>query len=138
MGKHINPVRTAVRGTPAYAAGEYLYKNGATSPRQLFAAVDFGGKSTPPEEALQRSLAYGWLIEREGKIDISTYARGHFDKLAGIEPVQPVGQIAAVRTSPDVFTRPPLSKKYIPNPRGTRQDIPAWSVRTGASFHTKA
>lgn len=129
MGKHINPTRAAGRGTPAYAAGEYLYKNGATTARRLFEVVDFGRKSTPKEEALQRALSYGWLIERDGMIDISPSARAHFDKLAGIEVVESVGQIAAVRTAPDVFTRPPLSKKYIPNPRGTRQDIPAWSVR---------
>ena len=136
MGKHINPTRTVGRGTAAYAAGEYLYKNGATPARQLFEVVDFGRKSTPKEEALQRALSYGWLIDRDGKIDISPSARAHFDALAGVEVAQPVGQIAAVRQAPDVFTRPPLSKKYIPDPRGTRQDIPAWSHRAaGTSFH---
>ena len=138
MAKHINQTRTASRGTAAYAAGEHLYEHGAMTTRQLFAAVDFSGKSTPPEEALQRAMTYGWLLEHNGKIDISPTAQAHFDALAGVEVVKPVGQIAAVRTPADVFTRPPLSKKYIPNSRGTRQDIPAWSVRTGQSFYTKA
>lgn len=138
MAKHINQTRIASRSTVAYAAGEHLYRQGTMTARQLFAAVDFSGKSTPPEEALQRAMSYGWLLERDGKIDISPSARAHFDALAGVEVVQPVGQIAAVRTPPDVFARPPLSKKYIPNPRGTRLDVPDWSVRAGMAFHTRA
>jgi len=134
MGKHVNPTRVAGRGTAAYAAGEYLYKNGAMPVRELFAAVDLGRKSTPKDEALQRALTYGWLIERNGKIDISPSACAHFNALAGVEVVTPVGQIAAPRQPVDVFARPPLSKKYIPNPRGTRHDVPAWSVRDKASF----
>lgn len=138
MGKHINPNRVASRGTAAYAAGEYLYKHGAQTAQGLFAAIDFTRKSTPPEEALQRALSYGWLLDRDGKIDISPFARAHFDKLAGVEVIRPAGQIAALRESVNVFTRPPLSKKNMPNSRGIRQDIPAWSVRSGQSFHTKA
>jgi len=137
MAKQISQPRLAQHNSPAYAAGEYLYKNGPKLARQLFAVVQFGGKNLPDEEALQHVLSYGWLVVRGDKIDISSHARAHFDALAGIEPVQPVGQIAAARTS-NVFASPGLSKKYIPNPRGTRQDIPEWSVRTGASFHTKA
>ena len=138
MGKQINPSRTASRGTPAYAAGEYLYKHGPQSTPTLFAAVDFSGKSTRPEEALQRAVSYGWLLDRDGKIDISPSARAHFDALAGIVVVPYVGQIAAAREVANVFTRPPLSKKHIPNPRGLRQDIPPWSVRSDASFKTVA
>lgn len=35
---------------------------------------------------------------------------------------------ATVRTV-NVFTRPPLSKRYMLNPRGTRDDVPEWSKR---------
>ncbi|WP_306393406.1 hypothetical protein [Telluria beijingensis] len=91
----------------------------------------------PKEDAIQRAMTSGWLTEQaDGRINLSQAARAHYDKLVGLEVVEYVGQIAAVRTPPDVFARPPLSKKYIPNPRGTRRDIPAWSLRAaGTSFH---
>lgn len=137
MGKHTNQSRIATRGSAAYAAGEYLYEHGPMLAAQLFSIVKFGGQSLPEEEGLQRALSYGWLVQRGDKIDVSSHGRAHFDALSGRAPVQPVGQIAAPRTA-NVFASPGLSKCFIPNPRGTRQDIPAWSVRTGQSFHTKA
>jgi len=138
MPTHQN-IRVPKKGQAAAIAGEHLYGTGPLAARDLLAAVDFGGKSMPKEDALQRAMTSGWLMEQaDGRINLSQAARSHYDKLAGLEEVEYVGQIAAVRMPPDVFTRPPLSKKYIPNPRGTRQDIPAWSVRTDQSFHTKA
>jgi len=133
-----NAIRTAPRNGASYAAGHHLHKNGPLTEGELFAAIPFGSRSTPAEDVLQRALTSGWLsLRQDGKIDISSFARAHYDQLAG-EAERPVGQIAAVRTPADVFARPPLSKKHIPNPRGTRLDIPDWSVRTGQSFHTKA
>lgn len=133
-----NSIRTAPRNGTSYAAGEYLHKNGPQTERALFAAIPFGSRCTRAEDVLQRALTSGWLsLLPDGRIGISSFARAHYDQLSG-EAELPVGQIAAVRTPADVFARPPLSKKYIPNPRGTRQDIPVWSVRTGASFFTKA
>lgn len=138
MTKHSNP-RPAQRGTTAFVAGEHLYKHGPMTERELFTAIDFGSKATVKADALQRSLRSGWLTEQQdGKIAISLYARVFYDRMAGIEPVKHVGQVAAPRQHTDVFTRPALSKKHIPNVRGTRVDIPAWSMRSGTFFHTKA
>jgi len=132
-------LRRALRGTAADVAGAYLHKNGPQTTRTVFAIAGFARKLSERRRSLQAAIRSGWLLENAaGDIDITDFARAHYDKLAGEKPVEPVGQIAAVRTVPDVFARPPLSKKYIPNPRGTRQDIPAWSVRTGTTFHTKA
>lgn len=38
----------------------------------------------------------------------------------------------------NVFASQGLSKQYIPNRRGPRADVPAWSVRETVSFQTKA
>lgn len=133
-----NGTRTAMRGTAAYAAGAYLHKHGPMNQHALFALIDMGHKTSHQEDTLRRAIRSGWLLEQDdGKISISSFARAHYDKLEG-EKARPVGQIAAMRQPADVFARPPLSKRFIPDPRGTRQDIPAWSVRTGQSFHTKA
>lgn len=130
-----NGTRTAMRGTAAYAAGAYLHKHGPMNQHALFAVVDMGHKTGHQEDTLQRAIRSGWLLEQDdGKISISRFARAHYDQLEG-EKARPVGQIAALRQPADVFARPPLSKRFMPNPRGTRQDIPDWSVRTGASFH---
>ena len=133
-----NTTGRAKRGTASYAAGEHLHKHGPMSPHALFAVVDMGHKSGHQEDTLQRGIRSGWLVQQDdGKISISNFACAHYDKLEG-EKVRPVGQIAAMREHVDVFTRPALSKKYMPNPRGLRQDIPAWSVRNGTTLHTKA
>lgn len=133
-----NGTRTAMRGTAAYAAGAYLHKHGPMNQHALFAVVDMGHKTGHQEDTLQRAIRSGWLLEQDdGKIGISSFARAHYDQLEG-EKARPAGQIAAMRQPADVFARPPLSKRFIPNPRGTRQDIPAWSVRSGASFKTVA
>lgn len=132
-------IRQTKRGTIPYFAGEYLYKNGPQTPAALFAAVDFGPKVYQKEEALQCALRSGWLSEcLDGKIACSQAARDHYDAVSGKVKVKYVGQIAATREPINVFARPPLSKRYIPNPRGLRQDIPAWSIRESASFKSLA
>lgn len=134
-----NAIRTAPRNGTSYAAGQHLHKVGPLTERELFAAVPFGGRNVVAADVLQRALTSGWLVvSADGKIDISSFARAHYDEVAGEPAPKYVGQIAAIRQPADVFARPPLSKRFMPNPRGTRQDIPAWSVRSGASFHTKA
>ena len=131
-----NAIRTAPRNGTSYAAGRHLHKHGPLTERELFAAIPFGSRCTRAEDVLQRALTSGWLsLLPDGRIGISSFARAHYDQLSG-EAERPVGQIATVRTPTDVFARPPLSRKYMPNPRGTRQDIPAWSVRApGLIFH---
>lgn len=131
-----NTTGRAKRGTASYAAGEHLYKHGPMNTHELFAVVDMGHKTSHQDDTLRRGIRSGWLIEQvDGKISISAFARTHYDQLEG-EKARPAGQVAAPREAADVFARPALSKKYIPNRRGIRQDIPAWSVRASApSFH---
>lgn len=137
MTKHSNP-RQPTRGTATYVAGEHLYKHGPMMERDLADALDAGGEATLKGDALQRALRTGWLTEQQdGRIAVSLFARVFYDRLAGIVHVKYVGKPAAPRHS-DVFASPGLSKKYITNSRGTRVDIPAWSVRSSLSFHTKA
>ena len=133
MTEHSN-YRQPTRGTAAFAAGEHLYKHGPMKEQDLEAALDAIGEAKLKGDALQRALRTGWLtVQQDGRVAVSLSARVFYDRLAGIVQVKYVGQPAAPRHS-DVFARPALSKKYIPNTRGSRQDIPAWSVREKASF----
>jgi hypothetical protein len=137
MTEHSN-YRQPTRGTAAFAAGEHLYKHGPMKEQDLEAALDAIGEAKLKGDALQRALRTGWLtVQQDGRIAVSLYARISYDRLAGIVHVKHVGQVAAPRHS-DVFVRPALSKKYIPNTRGTRSDIPEWSTRAAPKFYTKA
>lgn len=135
--------RMVNRGSAAYLAAAYIFKNGPQMPDDLFAVIDFGPKKSNKQDKLDRAVCSGWLTQGPTwAVDIGDLARAHFEAEAGIgedeEKVEYIGQIAATREPANVFARPPLSKKYIPNPRGMRQDIPEWSVRSCISFHTKA
>lgn len=122
----------------AFVAGEQLYKYGPVSERDLFPVLS-KVRSRDKYEAVQRAVHGGWLTVIEGGlVDCSAAARAHYDELAGKVKPAPIGKIAEPRQAFNAYERPPLSKKYIPNPRGTRADVPAWSVRTKQSFHTKA
>jgi hypothetical protein len=133
MTEHSN-YRQPTRGTAAFAAGEHLYKHGPMKEQDLEAALDAIGEAKLKGDALQRALRTGWLtVQQDGRIAVSLSARACYDQLAGIVHVKYVGQAAAPR-HPDVFARPALNPKYIPDRRGLRQDIPTWSVRTAVSF----
>jgi len=135
MTEHSN-YRQPTRGTAAFAAGEHLYKHGPMKEQDLEAALNAIGEAKLKGDALQRALRTGWLtVQQDGRIAVSLFARVSYDRLAGIVHVKHVGQVAAARQS-DVFARPALNKKYIPDRRGLRQDIPAWSVRSETSFKT--
>ena len=123
-------VRIARAGTFADQAGEYLYKNGPTVERELFEILSMVLRLRDPEESLQAAIRNRWLsVGGDGLIDCSAAARAHYDALAGKVESKPLGQIAAPRQAENAFACPTLSKKHMPNSRGTRQDIPAWSVR---------
>lgn len=128
--------RMVNRGSAAYLAAGYIFKNGPQLPDALFAAIDFGSNMSTRQEKLDRAVHSGWLTQGSTwVVDIGDRARAHFEAEAGIEETaKPLGQIAAFREPVNVFTRPPLSKKHIPNRRGSRQDVPEWSVRADASF----
>lgn len=137
MTEHSN-YRQPTRGTAAFAAGEHLYKHGPMKEQDLEAALDAIGEAKLKGDALQRALRTGWLTEQQdGRIAVSLFARVFYDRLAGIVHVKYVGQTAAPRHS-NVFASPGLSKKYIPNSRGSRVDIPAWSVRNHPLVMNKA
>ncbi len=128
MGDQIK-VRQANRGTLPYQVGQYLHKHGPMTEHDLFAGMGVRISVTLQDDTVQRSLRSGWLVTAPGdKIDCSPTARDHFDREAGIVRVKPMGEIAAPREI-NVFKQPPLSRKYMINSRGIRQDIPAWSVR---------
>jgi hypothetical protein len=138
MTEHSN-YRQPTRGTAAFAAGEHLYKHGPMKEQDLEAALDAVGEAKLKGDALQRALRTGWLtVQQDGRIAVSLSARVFYDRLAGIIHVKHVGQVAAARQPADIFTRPSLNKKYIPNPHGTRLDIPEWSVRGKEDHHAKA
>lgn len=50
------------------------------------------------------------------------------EQVGPIQVKQPTGSIATGPTI-NMLTRPPLSRKYLLNPRGTRDDVPEWSKR---------
>jgi len=127
--------RIVNRGSAAYQAAEHIFNHGPQDPAALFEAIDFGSNKSSKQEKLDRAVCSGWLTQGpDFKVDCGTLARSYFKSKSGVEEeVKPLGQIAAVR-SVNVFDRPALSKKYIPNRRGVRRDIPEWSVRESASF----
>jgi len=139
MAKVNSNIRPRV-GTAADLAGQHIHKHGPATASELFIVANFGPKPSEKALGLRRATATGWLVELEdGKFGIGAIARKHYDEMDAAEKGSgPVGQIAAARTPTDVFARPALSKKYIPNPRGSRLDIPDWSIRAGGTNFHKA
>jgi hypothetical protein len=122
-----------------YRAAEYLHHNKITTISQadLFLAVNFGTNHSIRVESMDRAIASGWLIDAGGgKVDISPAARAHF---AAIDQpaTKHIGQIATSRET-NVYERPPLNKRFIPNSRDNRDDVPDFSARSGLSFFTRA
>jgi hypothetical protein len=121
---------SANTGTFQNDAGEYVYKNGPTAEDALLSAVESPMPSYRKAESLQRAIQSGWLsVAQNGHIECTPLARAHYDEMGGKVPVKYIGQMAAPRLAVNAFERPPLSKKHLPNSRGTRQDVPDWSVR---------
>jgi hypothetical protein len=131
-------IRTPKPGEIPYLAGEYLYKNGPCTDTELFLAVKFGKSQNERAAALQSAIRGGWLMETQrGKIACSQTATDYYDGYSEKPEEEYVGQIAPAPQR-NVFASSGLSKKYRINSRGTRLDIPDWSVREDVSFHTKA
>ena len=122
-------VRQANRGTLAHQAGQHLHKHGPMFQQELFAGMGVKLNVILQDGMVQRAVLAGWLVlTTEGKIDCSAAASTYYDGLAGIVKVKPMGEIAAPRET-NVFKQPPLSRRYMINSRGPRQDVPAWSQR---------
>jgi hypothetical protein len=134
-------IRTPIKGEIPHTAGEYLYKHGPCIESELFLAVEFGRGQHERAVALQSAIRSGWLMETSrGTIACSPAATDYYDEQSDKEPGEYVGQIVPAATR-NVFATQGLGKKYQINSRGLRpaSDLaPAWSVREGITFHTKA
>lgn len=119
-----------------YIAAVHIKKVGPLSVEDLFAAVDFG-LGSDAKRRLTYALEIDWLRRTvDGKIDLTENSRRHLtQKLPGTPYV---GQKAPAAYRGNIYATDGLSAKYRTNSRGTRDDIPAWSVREKPSFHTKA
>lgn len=119
-----------------YIAAVHIKKVGPLSAEDLFAAVDFG-QGSDARRRLNYALEINWLRKTvDGKIELTESSRQH---LAPKLPGAPyVGQKAPAAYRGNVFATEGLSAKYRLNSRGTRDDVPAWSIREKPTFHTKA
>jgi hypothetical protein len=129
----IHATRVPSNHTASYRASEHIYERGPTLAADLFAAGYFGAKKFNRNATLERAIASGWLIECDDKIDISPFARKHFDQIERPETPKQKGEIAAKREY-NAYLQPPLSKRYLTSSRGTRDDAPTWSHR-GSDHH---
>lgn len=129
-----------VTGSVADLVSRHLHKMGPMAEADLFLAVDFGCAPSKRYERLNRAIGTGWIAQTEdGKLDCSPAARTHYDEEGSeADGIKPIGQLAAFRQPVNVFDRPTLSAKHIPNRRGMRQDVPEWSVREKLSFKSIA
>lgn len=122
------------KSSAIYHAAALIIRCGPHQLVELFASIDFG----PPknrQEKLDHAFDIDWLRQTpDGRLDVTEKARQH---LADQSPKERyVGQIAPA-PSWNAFERPPLSRKNIPDRRGTRRDIPDWSHRA-AEFCLKS
>jgi hypothetical protein len=94
---------------------------------ELYAAMDFG-PADKRETKLREAFETDWLRETpSGHLELTQYAKRHFELHKPKESY--AGQITPPAYGPDIFRRQGLSKRYIPDRRGPRADVPAWSVR---------
>lgn len=120
----------------AYKAIMQIIASGPRTAEQLFTDVDFGAHSTQRPK-LRQAIQAGWIIEKpQGMLDVSAAVRQHFAEELPKEAF--IGQITPAQYRPNIFASSGLSKKNIPNCRGTRTDIPDWSVRETVKFYTRA
>jgi len=117
-----------------YKAAAHIEQSGPVTSEVLFVAVDFG-PANARQGKLNHAYEIDWLQETPaGTIDLTESARKHF---ASKRPKpEYVGEITPAQYRPSIFASQGLSKKNIPNSRGTRDDIPAWSVRETVSIKT--
>jgi hypothetical protein len=110
-----------------YTAALIIDKRGAMPRDELFARMDFGPAVTR-EKKLQQAFDTDWLRETQtGFISLTDYSKRHLELDKPKEEY--VGQVTPTTYRPNVFASPGLSKRYIPNRRGPRDDVPAWSVK---------
>jgi hypothetical protein len=123
-----------------FLAAEHIYRNDCLPlpTAELYANIDFGKNAQNREVALNRGIASGWIARsRRGDICVTPEAVAYFDGLEGLTQ-KPQGQVAGPRVTMPFQDVPQISQKNIPNIHGTRDDVPPYSVRGGARFHTQA
>lgn len=119
-----------------YSAAAHIKQVGPLSVDELFAVIDFGSGSAP-KSRLNYAFEINWLCQtQDGKIELTECSKQHFAPKTPSVPY--VGQKAPAAYRGNIYATDGLSAKYRLNSRGTRDDIPAWSVREKPSFHTKA
>ncbi|MFK3741411.1 hypothetical protein [Massilia sp. TN1-12] len=125
-----------LRRSAVYKTAELIIATGPRTLESLFVAVDFGVKSSRAEK-LRLAFEANWLVQdKDGQIDVTDFARNHI--AAQTPKMQYIGEITPAQYRPNIYASQGLSKKNIPNRRGQRNDIPAWSVREIGSSQTKA
>jgi hypothetical protein len=135
MTKALQPIpgqRVPAKPTASYRASEHIFEHGPTLAADLFAAGIFGEKKFNRNATLERALASGWLIETGNLIDISAFARKHFEQVE--KPTEKHIGIAAAKREYNAYLQPPLSKRFLTSSKGFRDDAPTWSHR-GSDHH---
>lgn len=123
------------KSSAIYKAAELIITAGPRSMEVLQAEIDMGPKHAR-QKKLDHAFDIDWLCETpDGTIDVTEKTREHFASLE--QSSKPIGQITPAQYRPNVFASQGLSKKNIPNRRGTRNDIPAWSVKPDG-YHIKS
>ncbi len=124
------------RNTAAFRAALHLHKSGPLSRADLLVAVHFGDKQSQRIPRLNAAIERNWLIETHKGIACGPALARHFHDNPPEEAPTPkfVGQVAGPRDIGNVYTRPAWRSNL--NSKGTRADVPAFSVRATPSFHS--
>lgn len=121
----------------AYLAAALIHRAGPIPRADLLGRITFSDHPHNAGQSLSATIRAGWLAETPEGVTLSDISRKHF----GTQRVKSayVGLKAAPREPlTPLYARPPLSRKFIPSSKGTRDDVPEFSVRVGAHFHTQA
>jgi len=125
---------TPNKSATIYAAATVIAKCGPMLREELYATMDFGPSHTR-ETKLREAFETDWLRETpSGQVELTEYARRHLEAQKPKETY--VGQITPAQYRGD-WRKGSLSKQYIPNRRGPRADVPAWSIRQKNSTQSK-
>jgi len=123
------------RSGAAYKACELIIARGPQTIEQLFVAVDFGAHSTQKPK-IRAAIQANWLYETPaGTIDVTESVRQHFAEMAPKRKQVLTGKVVEPQYRGD-WRKGTLSQKHIPNRRGPRADVPAWSVRETVTIVT--
>jgi hypothetical protein len=120
-----------VAGSIADLVGQYLHKHGPQHEADLYLVIDFGCAACKRSQRIEGAIRDGWIVLDGDRLACGAAARAHYSEMENDEAngFRLVGEKATSRDQGNVFDRPALSRKHIPNARGMREDVPAWSVR---------